>query len=223
MRMRGEALGGDIDWEGERRRIDSLWMTTALLLAEGAVLIAVAAFAFGPLPALIGAGVWVLITAVVMAVVRRTRRRVAADIGVSERYVGVVGRRIRRERVPDDPVARRAMGRLLERQRRQLSGRRWLWPVLAVLYGSLAVAHGLGGGWGAAVMWGLAAVLACAAPGMLRTQRARLDRVERRLRQAEAPAAAAAEEPEPEREGAWRPAGRVPTGRERTGHEQAGR
>ncbi|MFE2375487.1 hypothetical protein [Streptomyces sp. NPDC059398] len=109
------------------------------------VLAGVAAGAVAALGWPIGAkvAVWVALLALVVASVslwvRKAQRRLADRVGIEPKRLRALMREIRKERIPADETDREAMRRLVGEQRRQLDRqrklRRWLGPLLIMVYG----------------------------------------------------------------------------------------
>ncbi|WP_405782897.1 hypothetical protein [Streptomyces sp. NBC_00859] len=142
-RQRGTAHGAPaepepIDWQAERHWNDRPWVQVALaLVIAGGVAVVLNVLlrdawgrssggtgGFGGFCAAF-AGLWSA---------RRVRRQVAEESGLSPWQVPIVGRWLRKGRVPADPKARRAMAALARQQRRASQRSRWSLPVLMTLF-----------------------------------------------------------------------------------------
>ncbi|MFJ5610549.1 hypothetical protein ACIQCJ_14300 [Streptomyces sp. NPDC093221] len=170
---------GDVDWDGERRWYDRLWVRVGTAVAFLAVMYAALwfwlGFNFGGFAGGLGAataGLWRQ---------RTFRRHLAEEAGIRPRQIPVVARRLRKGRVPADPAVRHAMTVLLRRQRKAArSGLRWL-PWLAGFYLVLGAIFLIVGTTGFGVFClTIGVLLAAARAAHSRTTR-RLDRAEARL------------------------------------------
>ncbi|MBW1603156.1 hypothetical protein JJV70_13790 [Streptomyces sp. JJ66] len=204
MRTPDDGAVSDIDWEGERRWYDGTWavafravMVTSLVVPLFAWVLVdaeqLSGFADWPLDARLGLGfaVWLLVASVGVPLGLYLRHRLARRVGVTLRRLPVLVRRLRQERVPRDPVARRAMAQLVRLQRAQLRQTRWavfsapLYLLLALLSWFVDLPRQM-------AMFLALAVGALWLPFSYRRITARLDRVEERLRDADAAESAGA-------------------------------
>jgi len=164
----------DVDWEGERRWSDGAWLSVAVVAATGCAVAALGALLFGAHALLYLIPAWAVLGGLLCWQLPYWRRRVSRELGITEGQLPVVARRLRAERVPNDPTARRAMALLAVRQRKQIRGSRRIWVLLTALYVLGAVVQFL-----AARPW-LSVVFLCAAAltaGALLTSRATLARL----------------------------------------------
>ncbi|MFR9722859.1 hypothetical protein ACL02R_05720 [Streptomyces sp. MS19] len=165
----GDSAGGDIDWEAERRPLDQPWVFLGALAAAGAVAAVLIAW-LADAPRALGLGAaWVLWTGLTAAMSRFARRTYASQVGVPPARLPVLLRRIRQERIPRDPAARREMALLVRQQRRQLARRWWFWPLLTGMFLVTSAAQWLAGRDAAALMWVVLAALLI--PGYLMSRR----------------------------------------------------
>lgn len=130
-------IDGQIDWQAERRLTDRPWVQVALtLVITSAVVVAVNLLLYAvwghPSTGGMGGGIGAVLVGLWTA--RRTRRQVAEESGLSPWQVPIVGRWLRKGRVPTDPKARRAMTALVRRQQRASLQGRWAMPVLMTLF-----------------------------------------------------------------------------------------
>ncbi|WP_052849940.1 hypothetical protein [Streptomyces avicenniae] len=151
--------GDEPDWEGERRALDSPWLLMGVLGALGAVTAVVVAWA-ADAPQALGLGAaWAVWMALSAGLSRAASRTYASEIGVPPARLPVLARRIRQERIPRDPAARRAMARLVRRQRRQLGRSRWIWPLLSAVFLATSAVQWQAGRDTAALLWVMTAAL----------------------------------------------------------------
>ncbi|MFE2376729.1 hypothetical protein [Streptomyces sp. NPDC059398] len=141
-RERGTAprgSGGDdpVDWQAERRWNDRPWVQVTLILAIAVGAVVVVNLSLYAVwghanPGGVAGGIGGLTVALWRS--RRVRRQVAEESGLSPWQVMVVGRWLRKGRVPADPKARRAMTALVREQQRALQQNRWAMPVMMTLF-----------------------------------------------------------------------------------------
>jgi hypothetical protein len=190
--MSDESVVTDVDWEGERRWHDRVWVRIVVVVVVYAVVIGVWSLWLPDNPGGLGGGV-----AACGGVVWQTlalRRQVAQEAGLERWQVPVAARRLRQGWIPRDPAARAAMAALVRRQRRAVDAGRWWNPVFALVLVGLGV-----GFWatGETVLGPLALVLAIVmGVGTVAGRRAvrRLDRIDDRLAPPSAPAASSSVE-----------------------------
>jgi membrane protein implicated in regulation of membrane protease activity len=170
----------DVDWEGERRWNDRPWLLALFLAVFGGGLVALGAWLLGPHAIVVVTVSWLALSAFSVWAGLRQRRRLSREIGIAPWQLPVVARRIQKERVPQDPQARRAMGLLIGRQRKWAARSRWMWPVLTAIYLLNAVQQ-----WnqnrGLAVVWLCAVIPSFAMFFIYRRTTGRFDRVAARL------------------------------------------
>ncbi|MEU0134695.1 hypothetical protein ABZ172_11755 [Streptomyces sp. NPDC006296] len=165
-----------------RRRVRAV-LHAVLVAATAAAAGAAFARSGSPLPLVVGG---LLLVVLGTAWGLRANRTLARSAGVSPGSLRALGRRIRREEVPDDPRERAAMGRVLNRQRRSVERvvrLLWVCRLLAVCLGLSALVQFLDGRvlTGAITLAGCA--LQCGVPALTRRSSARIGRMEARLGQ----------------------------------------
>ncbi|CAM5228139.1 hypothetical protein GCM10010329_47210 [Streptomyces spiroverticillatus] len=176
----GKRPGDDVDWAGEWRWHDAPWAGNAAILlgfcavsglgwlsgTRTGVRISVLAVA--------AAGLLILFNALAL---KRLRR----ETGLDHRRLAAVMRLSRREEIPADPVARRAMFHLVRLQNSKRAGGRWMRPACAVLMLLVAVVQLLAGNLALGAGLLLAAAYLASRFSVVARLQARLDRLEARL------------------------------------------
>ncbi|MFJ2740772.1 hypothetical protein ACIO3O_13985 [Streptomyces sp. NPDC087440] len=168
----------DVDWEAEWRWHDAPWAgNAAILLGLGAV--SGVAWLFGP-----RIGVWGSVVAVVTASLlilfnSMALKRLQRETGLGHRRLAAVLRLSRREAIPADPVARRAMFCLVRFQNSKRAGGRWMRPASVVLVLLVAALQLLSGN----VLYGVSLVFAA---GYLASRISVVSRLQARLNRLEA-------------------------------------
>ncbi|MEU8886790.1 hypothetical protein [Streptomyces sp. NPDC048442] len=175
-----EIGGSDVDWDGEWRWHDAMWAGNALIIL-GACAVSGVGWVSGP-----GAGIRLGVIALVAAAFliwlnTRALNRLRAETGLSHCRLVAVMRLARREQIPNDPVVRHAMARLIAFQNSKKAGALWARPLCVALLLLIALLQFLAGN----VLFGL---LLLAAGGYLASPfsvaarvQARQNRLEARL------------------------------------------
>ncbi|MGW7411360.1 hypothetical protein [Streptomyces sp. NPDC054863] len=124
-----ESGGSDVDWEAEWRWHDARWAGNTAILALACAASGVAQV-FSP-----WAGIRVIVVPLALAGLliwlnTRALNRLSSETGLPHRRLAAVMRLSRREQIPNDPVARHAMVRLIKLQNSKKAGAGWARPVL---------------------------------------------------------------------------------------------
>ncbi|MFI0979589.1 hypothetical protein ACH4SP_21635 [Streptomyces sp. NPDC021093] len=127
-----ESGGSDVDWEGEWRWHDAQWAGNTAILV-GACAVSGIGWLSGTGPGIRVSAVALLVAALLIWLNTRALKRLRSETGLSHRRLAAVMRLSRREQIPNDPVARHAMVRLLKLQNSKKTGARWARPVLAAV------------------------------------------------------------------------------------------
>ncbi|WP_266653537.1 hypothetical protein [Streptomyces sp. NBC_00237] len=171
----------DVDWEGEWRWHDAKWASNGVVFLGICAVPGVSWVWLGP-----GAGSRIAVGAVVLAVLliwlnEKLFRRLTAETGLTHRQLAVVMRLSRREEIPRDPVARRAMAHLIRLQNSKRMGGGWMRWFGAALMLAIAVLQLLSGRYVFGAVMLLGAGYVASRFGMVARVQARQDRLEARL------------------------------------------
>jgi hypothetical protein len=171
----------DVDWEGEWRWHDAKWASNGMVVLGICALPGVSWLWLGPRAAGQVAVVAVVLAVLVLRMNEKAFRRLTAETGLTHRQLAAVMRLSRREEIPRDPVARRAMAYMIRLQNSKSMGGGWMRWFGAGLMLVIAVVQLLLGQYVFGAVMLLAAGYAASRFGVVARVQARQDRLEARL------------------------------------------